>query len=100
MNLIKGGKGMLKDKIKALILNQNEKNSKKKIENIVVFIVILIITVIAINSIWSGDKNKKEKNSNMYLCKSYNYSCTKLYIKKYSSQKKTRRILSHYRKRI
>lgn len=61
MNLIKGGKGMLKDKIKALILNQNEKNSKKKIENIVVFIVILIITVIAINSIWSGDKNKKEK---------------------------------------
>lgn len=52
---------MLKDKIKALILNQNEKSSKKKIENIVVFIVILIITVIAINSIWSGDKNKKEK---------------------------------------
>lgn len=53
---------MFKDKIKALIINQNEKESKKRIENIVVFIVILIITVIAINTIWNGEKkeNKKE----------------------------------------
>ncbi len=52
---------MLKDKIKAVMLNQNEKSSKKKIENIVVFIVILIITVIAINSIWSGDNKEETK---------------------------------------
>ncbi len=52
---------MFKDKIKALIINQNEKGSKKKIENIVVFIIILIITVIAINTIWNGEK-KESKN--------------------------------------
>ena len=54
---------MLKDKFKALVISENEKDSKKKIENIVVFIIILIITVIAINSIWSGDKSKKEEGS-------------------------------------
>lgn len=52
---------MFKDKIKALIINQNEKESKKKIENIVVFIIILIITVIAINTIWNGEKNESKK---------------------------------------
>jgi len=51
---------MLKDKIQSLISKQGEKNSKKKIENIVVFIIILIVTVIAINTIWSGDKKEKE----------------------------------------
>lgn len=55
---------MFKDKIKALIINQNEKGSKKKIENIVVFILILIITVIAINTIWNGEK-KKSKNEDV-----------------------------------
>ena len=54
---------MFKDKIKALIINQNEKESKKKIENIVVFILILIITVIAINTIWNGNKKEKEDTS-------------------------------------
>lgn len=54
---------MLKDKFKALVISENEKDSKKKIENIVVFIIILIITVIAINSIWGGDKSKKEEGS-------------------------------------
>lgn len=56
---------MLKDKIKALILNQNEKSSKKKVENIVVFIIILIITVIAINSIWGGDKKEVDKSQDI-----------------------------------
>lgn len=56
---------MLKDKIKAVMLNQNEKSSKKKIENIVVFIIILIITVIAINSIWSGDKKQENKSQDI-----------------------------------
>lgn len=54
---------MFKDKIKALMINENEKGSKKKIENIVVFIIILIITVIAINTIWNGEKNEKNNDS-------------------------------------
>lgn len=52
---------MFKEKIKSLMINKNEKESKKKIENIVVFIVILIITVIAINSIWGGEKEETKK---------------------------------------
>lgn len=61
---------MLKDKFKALIVSEKEKDSKKKIENIVVFIVILIITVIAINSIWGGDKTqKKEEDINKEITK-------------------------------
>lgn len=51
---------MFKEKIKSLMLKENSKDSKKKIENIVVFIIILIITVIAINSIWNGKKETSE----------------------------------------
>lgn len=54
---------MFKDKIKALMISENEKGSKKKIESIVVFIIILIITVIAINSIWSGEKKEMNKDT-------------------------------------
>lgn len=42
--------------------NQDGKNKKRQIENIVVFIIILIITVIIINNIWNTDK--KESNDN------------------------------------
>lgn len=49
---------MLKEKLKALMVTKEEKDGKKKIENIVVLIVILIITIIAINTIWNGDKKK------------------------------------------
>lgn len=49
---------MLKEKLRALMVPKGEKDSKKKIENIVVLIVILIITIIAINTIWNGDKKK------------------------------------------
>lgn len=63
---------MLKDKfekIKDLIVQNDNKDSKKKIENLVVFIIILIITIIAINTIWSDDKNdsKTISNSNKQL---------------------------------
>ena len=37
-----------------------QKDNKRKIENLVVFIVILIITVILINTIWNGDNTKKD----------------------------------------
>lgn len=43
------------EKVKDLIVDNNGKDSKKKIENLVVFIIILIITIIAINTIWKGD---------------------------------------------
>lgn len=52
---------MFKEKLKALMVKGETKDSKKKIENIVVLILILIITVIAINTIWNGDKNKTIK---------------------------------------
>ena len=42
--------------------NQDGKNKKRQIENIVVFIIILIITVIIINNMWNTDK--KESNDN------------------------------------
>lgn len=56
-------------KIKGMIIKEDEKDSKKKLENMVAFIVILIVTVIIINVIWSGD-SKEEKtisNSNRQL---------------------------------
>ncbi|MBO5478912.1 MAG: hypothetical protein J6A04_04295 [Clostridia bacterium] len=49
---------MFKEKLKALMVKEGEKDSKKKIENIVVLILILIITIIAINAIWNGDKKQ------------------------------------------
>ena len=52
---------MIKEKLKALMVKGETKDSKKKVENIVVLILILIITVIAINTIWNGDKNKTIK---------------------------------------
>lgn len=52
---------MLKEKLKDLITKEEGKDSKKKIENIVVFILIIIITVIAINAIWSGEKKEVPK---------------------------------------
>ena len=49
---------MLKEKLKALMVTKEEKDGKKKIENIVALIIILIITIIAINTIWNEDKKK------------------------------------------
>lgn len=55
------------DKIKDLIISKNNnKDSKKKIENLVVFILILIITIIAINTIWNGDKKEETKIESTY----------------------------------
>ena len=59
---------MFKKKLKEL--GQNEKNSKKKIENIVFLIVILIVTIIIINAILKEDNDtsneKTEENNNSY----------------------------------
>ncbi len=55
---------MFKNKLKSLIVkdNENEGNNKKKIENLVFLIIILIVTVVTINYIWNG--NKKSDNTN------------------------------------
>ena len=52
------------EKIKELIIKSDCKDSKKKIENLVVFIIILIITIIAINTIWKDDKEDTKTISN------------------------------------
>lgn len=56
---------MLKEKLKALMVKQEKKDSKKKIENLVVFILILIVTIIAINTIWKGNKKKNSKEDTL-----------------------------------
>lgn len=56
---------MLKEKLKALMVKQEKKDSKKKIENLVVFILILIVTIIAINTIWKGNKKENSKDDTL-----------------------------------
>lgn len=65
------------EKIKSMIVKDNEENNKKKIENLVVFVIILIITLIIINYVWNdGDKknsnNVKEENSYKQLATTVN----------------------------
>lgn len=59
---------MFKEKLQKLkdnVTKIDNKNNKKKVENLVVGILILIITVIAINTILSDDtKDKESKSSN------------------------------------
>lgn len=43
--------------------NEDGKDKKKQIENIVVFIIILIVTVLIINNMWSDGKEKKDENT-------------------------------------
>ena len=38
---------------------KDEKNNKKKIENLAIFVIILVITIIVINMILKDDKNKE-----------------------------------------
>lgn len=53
---------MFKEKLQSLILKNESKDNKKKIENIVVLIVIVIIVIIAINYIWSDENKQTSKN--------------------------------------
>jgi len=43
--------------------NEEGKDKKRQIENIVVFIIILIITVLIINSMWSGEEKDNTENA-------------------------------------
>lgn len=52
-------------KVKELVVSEDGKNNKKKIENLVVFIIIIVITIIAINAIWSDNSKKSNKEENV-----------------------------------
>lgn len=70
------------EKIKSMIIKDDEGNSKKKIENLVVFVIILIITLIVINYVWNdGDKkntnNVKEESSYKQLATTVSSVSTK-----------------------
>lgn len=59
------------NKIKSLLVKSSdepkeEKNNKKKIENLVAFLVILIITLIAINVILKDDNKVSKENDTQY----------------------------------
>lgn len=56
---------MFKDKLKAMISNnENEGDNKKKIENLVFFVIILIITIVIINYVWNGSNSSKKTITN------------------------------------
>lgn len=70
------------EKIKGLILKDDEGNSKKKIENLVAFVILLIITLIVINYVWNDGKknntnNIKEESSYKQLATNVNSVSTK-----------------------
>ena len=59
------------NKIKSLIIkkddtNKNQKNDKRKIENLIVFLIVLIITLIAINMILKGGQKQNEDTDSPY----------------------------------
>lgn len=56
----------ISNKIKELYSSEG-KESKKKIENLVILLIILIITCIAVNKIWTGDKKEDETQRNQNI---------------------------------
>lgn len=55
---------MFEKKLKELKEKNQDKDSNKKIENIVFFIVLLIIVVIIINKVWGNNENKSYESDN------------------------------------
>ena len=57
---------MFKNQLNKLLKNpeQQEGNTKKKIENLVFFVVILIITIVAINFIWTDNSKTNNDKTN------------------------------------
>lgn len=60
---------MFWDKLKKILENREgekenaeNKNQKKKIENLVFFVILLIITIVAINIIWKDQKTTKQED--------------------------------------
>ena len=90
---------MLKNKIKTFVeRNIKGKDSKKKIENLIVFLVLLIVTIISINIIWGNDSKKVEKdpseeNSHAVLAQEMNGG-NNFQIEEYNLEKELEDILS------
>lgn len=59
------------EKAKNLMVAEEGKTNKKKIENLIVLLIILIVTILAMNAIWNGDtkkqKSNKEETQNLQL---------------------------------
>ncbi len=56
---------MFKNKLKAIIGNdENQGNNKRKIENLVFLVILLIVTVVIINYVWSGEKSSNKNVTN------------------------------------
>lgn len=56
---------MFKNKLKSIIGDgNNDRNNKKKIENLVFLVIVLIITVVVINYIWNGNKSSNKTITN------------------------------------
>ncbi len=53
---------MFKERLQSLMLKNENKDNKKKIENIAILIVIVIIVIIAINYIWNDENKQTSKN--------------------------------------
>lgn len=54
----------MKEKIKKLFSGESdneEKNDKKKIENLIVLVLVIIVTIVAINYIWHGNDENEDR---------------------------------------
>ncbi len=85
---------MFQEKIKELIVQKDDGNSKKKIENLVVLIIILIVTVLCVNSIWNKD-NKQKSYINETTTKQLADKSEKNETENYDLQKNIENILSN-----
>lgn len=85
---------MFQEKIKELIVQKDDGNSKKKIENLVVLIIILIVTVLCVNSIWNKD-NKQKSYMNETATKQLADKSEKNETENYDLQKNIENILSN-----
>jgi len=85
------------ERFKNLISKKTEGDNKKNIENLVVFLILLIIIIIAINSIWAGEKEVPEEESeNVYrqLVHSEGETSTIYESQEYNLEKRLEEILS------
>ena len=85
---------MLKEKLNKIF--QNNKDNKKKTENLVFVLIILTITVVAINMIWKDDdENKNTDNINMVTKKTLAAENNKVVLESNSLEEKLEDILSN-----
>ena len=84
---------MLKEKLNKIF--QNNKDNKKKTENLVFILIILIVTVIAINMIWKDDDKKENTDNINTVTKILAVENNKVVSESYSLEEKLEYILSN-----